>query len=384
MSDRFARLMALVRDHYGTSAPVPLHAPVFAGNEQAYVADTIRSTFVSSVGAYVDRFEAGMAAYTGAERAVAVVNGTAALQVALVLAGVGPGDLVITQPLTFVATCNAIAYAGAEPVFCDVDRATLGLSPEAVEAWLGDNATIGPDGLPRAEGRVVRACLPMHSFGHPVRLAELMDVCARWNLTLVEDAAESLGSTYRGRHTGTFGRLGTQSFNGNKILTTGGGGMILTDAATGARAKHLTTTAKVAHAYEYVHDATGWNYRLPNLNAALGVAQLEQLEGFVTEKRALAARYLAELADDFDVVQEPDGARSNYWLNAVICEGRAERDALLAATNGAGVMTRPIWELMTRLPMYAGARRGPLGMAEWLADRVVNLPSGIRAQEGTA
>ncbi len=241
------RLIALVRDHYATTGPVPLHAPVFAGNEQAYVAETIRSTFVSSVGSFVDRFEADMAAYTGAGRAVAVVNGTAALHVALVLAGVMPGDLVLTQALTFVATCNAIRYAGADPVFCDVDRETLGLSPEAVDAWLTDNATIGEDGLPRAKGRVLRACLPMHSFGHPVRLAELMEVCARWNLTLVEDAAESLGSTYRGRHTGTFGRLGSQSFNGNKILTTGGGGMILTDAATGARAKHLTTTAKVPH-----------------------------------------------------------------------------------------------------------------------------------------
>lgn len=384
MSDRFDRLIALVRDHYGTSGPVPLHAPVFAGNEQAYVAETIRSTFVSSVGAYVDRFEADMAAYTGAGRAVAVVNGTAALHVALVLAGVTPGDLVITQPLTFVATCNAIAYAGAEPVFCDVDRATLGLSPEAVEAWLADNAEIGPDGLPRAGGRVIRACLPMHSFGHPVRLDALLEVCARWNLTLVEDAAESLGSTYQGRHTGTFGRLGTQSFNGNKILTTGGGGMILTDAATGARAKHLTTTAKVPHAYEYVHDATGWNYRLPNLNAALGVAQLEQLEGFIVEKRALAARYIADLAGDFEVVQESPGCRSNYWLNAVICADRAERDALLATTNGAGVMTRPIWELMTRLPMYAHAMRGPLDMAVMLAERVVNLPSGIRARQGGA
>lgn len=384
MSDRFARLIAMVRDHYATTGPVALHAPVFQGNEQAYVAETIRSTFVSSVGSFVDRFEADMAAYTGAPRAVAVVNGTAALQVALRLAGVGQGDLVITQPLTFVATCNAIAYTGAAPVFCDVDRATLGLSPQAVEAWLTDNATLGADGLPRMQGRVIRACLPMHSFGHPVRLAELQDVCARWNLTLVEDAAEALGSTYRGRHCGTFGRLGTQSFNGNKILTTGGGGMILTDAETGAQAKHLTTTAKLPHPYEYVHDETGWNYRLPNLNAALGVAQLEQLETFIAEKRKLAARYIAELSAGFDVVQEPPDCRSNYWLNAVISADKAERDALLAATNGAGVMTRPIWALMTTLPMYAHTPRGPLPMSEWLADRVVNLPSGIRAAKGAA
>jgi len=320
-----------------------------------------------------------MAAYTGAGRAVAVVNGTSALHIALRLAGVGPGDLVITQALSFVATCNAISYCGAAPVFCDVDRATMGLSPEAVEGWLSDHATLGADGLCRTRlgGRVIRACVPMHSFGHPVRLAELRAVCDRWALVLVEDAAESLGSTYHGRHTGTFGRLGTQSFNGNKILTTGGGGMILTDAALGARAKHLTTTAKVPHPYEYVHDEVGYNYRLPNLNAALGCAQLERLEAFVAAKRALAAGYASALAGQVEVMREPDGCRSNFWLNAVICDDRAMRDAMLAATNAAGVMTRPIWALMTRLPMYAGALRGPLPMSEWLEARVVNLPSGV-------
>lgn len=376
----FEPLIRAVRAHYGSDGLIPLHAPVFAGNEQAYVADTVRSTFVSSVGAYVDRFESDMAAYTGAGRAVAVVNGTAALHMALLLAGVQRGELVITQALTFVATCNAISYAGAAPVFCDVDRTTMGLSPEAVEDWLSDHATRGDDGLcrRRADGVVIRACLPMHSFGHPVRLAELMAVCDRWGLVLVEDAAESLGSTYSGRHTGTFGRLGTQSFNGNKILTTGGGGMILTDAETGARAKHLTTTAKAPHAFEYVHDAVGYNYRLPNLNAALGVAQLEQLEAFIAEKRALATYYAAELKGDLQVFTEPDGCRSNYWLNAVICQDRAMRDAMLAETNAAKVMTRPIWALMTTLPMYAGAARGPLDMSEWFEARVVNIPSSVR------
>lgn len=374
----FEALIAAVRDHYRTTGPIPLHAPVFGGNEQAYVAETIQSTFVSSVGSFVDRFEADMAALTGAGRAVAVVNGTAALHIALRLAGVGPGDLVITQPLTFVATCNAIAYAGADPVFCDVDRTTLGLSPEAVEGWLTDNARIGTDGLARLGERVIRACVPMHTFGHPVRLAELANVCARWGLVLVEDAAESLGSTYRGQHTGTIGRLGSQSFNGNKILTTGGGGMILADAALGARAKHVTTTAKVPHPFEYVHDELGWNYRMPNINAALGVAQLERLGAFVAEKRALAQHYIDGLAGLAEVVREPEGCRSNYWLNALVCDDMAMRDALLAATNAAGVMTRPIWALMTTLPMYAGAPRGSLPMAEWLAARVVNLPSGIR------
>jgi aminotransferase in exopolysaccharide biosynthesis len=374
----FEPLITAVRDHYRANGIIQLHAPVFAGNEAHYVAETLRSTFVSSVGPFVDRFEADMAAYTGAGRAVAVVNGTAALHMALLLANVSSGDLVITQALTFVATCNAISYCGAEPVFCDVDDTTMGLSPEAVESWLTDNTVRGEDGLTRVGSRIVRACVPMHCFGHPVRLAELSAVCDRWGIALVEDAAESLGSTYQGRHTGTFGLLGTQSFNGNKILTTGGGGMILTNPALGTRAKHLTSTAKAPHAFEYVHDAVGYNYRLPNLNAALGVAQLEQIETFVAEKRALAAFYAAELKGRFRLFHEPAGCRSNYWLNAVICEDQAMRDAMLAETNAAGVMTRPIWALMTRLPMYSDALHGPLETSEWLAARVVNIPSGIR------
>lgn len=374
----FDRVIGLVRDHYGTSGPIALHAPVFAGNEQRYVAETISSTFVSSVGAHVERFEAEMAAYTGAGRAVAVVNGTAALQVALRLAGVGQGDLVLTQALTFVATCNAIVHAGAEPVFCDVDRETLGLSPDAVAAWLEDHARLCDDGLTRVGDRVLRACVPMHTFGHPARIDALVALCNARGIVVVEDAAESLGSLFRGRHTGTFGRLAAQSFNGNKILTTGGGGMILTDAALGARARHLTTTAKLPHPYEYVHDEIGYNFRMPNLNAALGVAQLERIEDFVAEKRALAQLYIAELGAMVEVVQEPAGCRSNYWLNAVICDDRATRDAMLAATNAAGVMTRPIWALMPTLPMFRDAARGPLDQSQWLADRVVNLPSGIR------
>ena len=375
----FDRLIDVVRAEYEATGFIPLHAPLFGGNEASYVAQTIDSTMVSSVGAFVDRFEADMAALTGAGRAVAVASGTAALHMALMLAGVGAGDLVITQPLTFVATCNAIAQCQAEPVFCDVDRQTMGLSPDAVESWLVDNAVMGSDGLARRrrDGRVIRACLPMHTFGHPARLAELADLCARWGLVLVEDAAESLGSTYHGRHTGTFGRLGTQSFNGNKILTTGGGGMILADATLGARAKHLTTTAKVPHPYEYVHDAIGYNYRMPNLNAALGVAQLERLAQFIVAKRALATRYIAALQDQIDVVAEPEGCQSNYWLNAVVCDDKAMRDALLKATNDAGVMTRPIWALMTRLPMFAACDSGPIPTAQWLEDRVVNIPSGV-------
>lgn len=376
-------LISFVREQYRSEGFIPLHAPVFVGREREYVVDTIESTFVSSVGAYVDRFENEISNYTASPRAIATVNGTAALHVALMLAGVESGDLVITQPLTFVATCNAIAYCHAEPVFVDVDRHTLGLSPVAMEVWLADNAYIDDEEVcrTRADNKVIRACLPMHTFGHPVDLDGLLAVCDRWKLALVEDAAESLGSLYKGRHTGTLGLLGTLSFNGNKIITTGGGGMILAGEALGVHAKHLTTTAKQSHPYEYVHDEIGYNYRMPNLNAALGCAQLEQLEGFIARKRVLASRYDAYFSgSDFSFVTEPAGCRSNYWLNTVICPDRRQRDALLQATNEKGVMTRPIWALMNRLPMFTNCRKGVLDCAEWLEARVVNLPSSVQQQ----
>ena len=376
----FDALIRFVREQYRTDEFIPLHAPVFGGRERAYLAETIDSTFVSSVGAFVDRFERDIETYTGSPRAVATMNGTAALHVALLLAGVRPGDRVVTQSLTFVATCNAIAYCGAEPVFADVDRHTLGLSPLAVEGWLEEACRLDGDGLCRMRqgGAVVRACLPMHTFGHPVDLEALLAVCGRWNLVLVEDAAESLGSLYRGRHTGTFGQLGTLSFNGNKIITTGGGGMILAGEVLAARAKHLTTTAKKPHPYEFVHDEIGFNYRLPNLNAALGCAQLEQLDRFVEAKRALAGRYAGQLAgSDLQFFGEPPGCRSNYWLNAVICDSPGQREALLKATNDRGVMTRPIWRLMNHLPAFQHCRHGDLDNAQWLEARVVNLPSSV-------
>lgn len=376
----FDPLIRFIREQYRTHDFIPLHAPLLAGKEKDYVVDTIDSTFVSSVGAYVDRFESEVSAYTGSPRAVATVNGTAALHIALRLLGVAAGDLVITQPLTFVATCNAISYCHAEPVFIDVDRDTMGLSAKSMSDWLEDNAYLDDAGLCREKrsNKVVRACLPMHTFGHPADIDGLLAVCDRWHIGLIEDAAESLGSLYKGRHTGTFGDLGTLSFNGNKIITTGGGGMILADAVLGARAKHLTTTAKQPHAYEYVHDAVGYNYRLPNINAALGCAQMEQLETFVEGKRALAGRYQAFLeGGSLQFVAEREGCRANYWLNAVICEGREQRDALLHYTNGHQVMTRPIWSLMNELPMYNACRRGDLVNAEWLAQRIVNLPSSV-------
>jgi len=376
----FDSLIQFIRDQYGTNDFIPLHAPVFRGRERELVIDTIDSTFVSSVGVYVEMFEEGMAKFTGGPRAVAVVNGTAALHVALKLVGVAPGDLVVTQPLTFIATCNAIKYCGAEPLFIDVNRNTLGLSPSAVEAWLAEHAFVDNHGecRTRVGHRRIRACLPMHTFGHPVEVDELMAVCERWHLIMVEDAAESLGSYYKGRHTGNFGRIGVLSFNGNKIMTTGGGGMLLTDAAMGKRAKHLTTTAKIPHPYEFVHDEVGYNFRLPNLNAALGCAQLEQLPLFLASKRVLAARYIEFFkGSGLEPVIEPKDCSSNYWLNSVICQDSEQRDALLRATNDAGVMTRPIWALMTRLPPYRQAPRGPLDNAEWLEARVVNLPSSV-------
>ncbi len=376
----FSSLLQFIRDHYRTKDFIPLHAPVFNGNESKYVLDTIDSTFVSSVGAYVDRFEREMATYTGTPGAVVTVNGTSALHIALLLAGVRPGDYVITQTLTFVATCNAINYCQAVPIFIDVDRATMGLSPFALSVWLEEFAYIDDCHCCRykADNRIISACIPMHTFGHPADLDRLLAVCNQWGLTIIEDAAESLGSLYKGRHTGTFGKLGILSFNGNKIMTTGGGGMILADQALAKHAKHITTTAKKPHPYEYVHDEIGFNYRMPNLNAAMGCAQLEQLNAFIENKRQLASAYKQLLASSpLQFMTEPEHCRSNYWLNAVICEDRQQRDALLTVTNEFGIMTRPVWQPMHQLSMFNQAPAGPLTNTQWLADRVVNLPSSV-------
>lgn len=376
----FKDLVSFVREQYATHDFIPLHAPKFVGREKELVLDTIDSTFVSSVGAYVDRFEQDLAGFTGAQRAVAVVNGTAAIHVALKLAGVREGDVVITQALTFVATCNAISYCGAEPLFLDVDKATLGLSAQAVGTWLAENAITDNDGNCRLKngGKRIAACLPMHTFGHPVDIDGLLDVCEHWSIPLIEDAAESLGSFYKGKHTGTFGLLGAISFNGNKIITTGGGGAIITNEKLGATAKHLTTTAKIPHPYEFYHDETGYNYRMPNLNAALGCAQLEKLGSFIEAKRSLAYRYQSFFANtDLQFVTEPPECKSNYWLNAVICHSEEQRNKLLDETNRAGVMTRPIWALMNKLPMYSHCLSGTLTNSVWLEERVVNLPSSV-------
>lgn len=370
-----------VRDIYCTNNFIPLHEPRFLGNEKKYVLDTIDSTFVSSVGAYVNDFEIKVQQFTGCTKAIATVNGTAALHIALLLAGVKRDDIVITQALTFVATCNALSYIGAEPLFIDVSLKTLGLCPKALDIYLQENAFIDDRGVckHKATNKRISAIVPMHTFGHPVEIDKLQQVVTNWNIALVEDAAESLGSYYKGKHTGTFGLVSAFSFNGNKVITTGGGGMILCqDEELGIRAKHITTTAKIPHPYEFYHDENGFNYRLPNLNAALGCAQMESLEGFLAKKRDLAQQYQDFFKDsDISFVVEPEDCRSNYWLNAIICKDKAQRDLILDETNSNKVMTRPIWTLMTRLPMYQNALQGDLTNSLWLEERVINIPSSV-------
>lgn len=373
-----AAFVQFVRDLYKSSALIPLHAPVFNGNEKAYILETIESTFVSSVGKFVDEFEQKVEAYTGSEKAVATVNGTAALHAALYMADVHRGDLVITQALTFVATCNALYHMGAEPVFVDVSPASLGLCPKAMASYLSENAELRETGCyHKHTGQRIRAAVPMHTFGHPVELDELLIVCHDWGIALVEDAAESLGSFYKGKHTGTFGDFGALSFNGNKVITTGGGGIVLCKTAElGERTKHITTTAKVAHPYEFFHDEPGFNYRMPNLNAALGCAQMEVLVQYLSKKRRLAEQYGEFFCgSEFQFVEEPEYAKSNYWLNAVICPDVDSRNHLIKETNRAGVMTRPVWQLMHRLPMFSNALRGELQNSTHIEAHLVNLPS---------
>ena len=361
---------------------VPLHAPVFLGNEKKYLCDCIDTTFVSSVGQYVDRMEQMVAEYTGAARAVVCVNGTNALHLALLLSGVERGDEVITQPLTFIATANAISYCGAAPVFCDVGEDTMGLSSDAVRTWLEGNAEVrGGRCLDRNTGRRISAVVPMHTFGHPVRLDGFVSLCEEWKLALIEDAAESIGSFYKGKHTGLFGKVAALSFNGNKTITTGGGGMLLfMDEELGERAKHLTTQAKIPHRWEFRHDAVGYNYRMPNINAALGCAQMENIGEILANKRRTAMAYKDFFAgSDIRFFDEPKDCRSNFWLNAVLLPDKDAQLSFLEETNDAGVQTRPIWELMNRLEMFKGCPRGSLANAEMFADRVVNIPSGYRS-----
>ena len=374
--------LAAVRSAVGSStAAASLHQPEFRGREWEYLKDCIDTGWVSSVGSYVDRFESDLRQVTGAGHAIATCNGTAALHMCLLLAGVRGGDEVIVPTLTFVATANAVAYIGALPHFADCEAGSLGIDAAALDDYLRAAAAVR-DGncFNKRSGARIRALVVMHVFGHPCDLDAIAEVAARWRLVLIEDAAESLGSSYKGRHTGNMGLVSALSFNGNKIVTTGGGGAVLTnDAALGRRAKHLTTTARLPDRWQFLHDEVGYNYRMPNLNAALGCAQLERLPSFLLRKRQLAARYQAAFADvdGVDFVPEPAGTDSNYWLNAIVLDPRfvGRRDELLATLNDAGYSSRPIWTLMHRLPMFGGCPRMELPVAERLSASVINLPS---------
>lgn len=379
---KYKQEIDFIRALFNNQDFIPLSVPKFIGNEKKYLEECIDTTFVSSVGKFVDRFEEDMARYTGAAKAVVCVSGTNALHMAMLLVGVERDDEVLTQALTFIATCNAISYIGAHPVFIDVDKSTMGLSPDAVKEWLSKNAEVHDNQCyDKHTGRRVKACIPMHTFGHPVRIVELADICKEYHIELVEDAAESIGSRYKGIHTGLFGRIGALSFNGNKTITTGGGGMLLfNDVELATRAKHLTTQAKIPHRWEFRHDQIGYNYRMPNINAALGCAQLEHMDEFVANKRQTASAY-AEFfknVEEIDFFVEPPDCFSNYWLNAVILKDRDAQQAFLQETKDNGVMTRPIWELMNRLPMFEHCEHDSLENTIWFADRVVNIPSSVR------
>lgn len=397
----YNKVIQFIKEIYGNQEFTPLSVPKFIGNEKNYLNECIDTTFVSSVGKFVDRFENDMATYTGAKKAVVCVSGTNALHMSLLLVGVKHDDEVLTQALTFIATENALSYIGAYPVFLDVDRSTMGLSPVALKEWLHKNAEVRKntrigeldkshdfafeeDELAcynKNTGRRIKACVPMHTFGHPVRIEEIAAICKEWHIELVEDAAESIGSKYKGKHTGLFGKIGALSFNGNKTITTGGGGMLLfNDEELGAYAKHITTQAKIPHRWEFRHDHIGFNYRMPNINAALGCAQLEHLDEFIADKRATAAAYAEYFknVDDMEFFTEPADSFSNYWLNVVIMKDRDAQQAFLQETNDNGVMTRPIWELMNRLPMFEHCEHDSLENTVWFADRVVNIPSSVR------
>lgn len=371
-----------VRCIYNSNEFIPLHAPYFQGNEKKYLEECIDTTFVSSVGKFVDHFEEMIQDYTKVKKAVVCVNGTNALFLALKLVGVERDDEVLTQSLTFIATANAISYISAHPVFLDVDKDTMGLSPDSVKNWLSENAEIR-SGIcyNKKTGRRIKACVPMHTFGHPVKIDELVDICEKYKIELVEDAAESLGSFYKGQHTGTFGKVGVLSFNGNKTITTGGGGMLLfQDETLGNYAKHLSTQAKLPHRWEFVHDDIGYNYRMPNVNAALGCAQMENLDMILANKYETAQKYKEYFKNDANVTffEEPENTKSNYWLNAVLLKDKESQIQFLDYTNNHGVMTRPIWALMNSLNMFKNCQTDDLRNTIWFSDRVVNIPSSVR------
>jgi perosamine synthetase len=377
----FEDVVNFIQETYQTTERIHLHEPSFFGNEREYLSDCIDSTFVSSVGKYVTQFESLVAEFSGTKYAVATSNGTSALHVGLKLVGVDNNCEVITQPLTFVATANAISYCNANPIFLDVDRETLGLSPTKLKEFLEEHAILNVNGdcINKSTNKIIKACVPMHTFGHPARIDEIVAICDSYNISVVEDAAESLGSYFKNKHTGSFGKVGIFSFNGNKIITSGAGGMIVTnDEKLAIKAKHITTTAKISHPYEYIHDEIGYNYRLTNVAAAIGVAQMENIQPILEKHRSLAHSYEIFFKDKgMDFIKEPKYSESNYWLNSVVLQDRQARDDFLMSTNNRNIMTRPIWRLMNKLNMFTNAQVGNLDNAEWLEDRVVNIPSSI-------
>ncbi|MCJ0829595.1 LegC family aminotransferase [Acinetobacter sp. NIPH1876] len=379
LPEKYENLLGSIREVFGEGF-IPLHAPVFNGNEKQYLAECIDTTFVSSVGAFVDRFEQMMAEIAGTKYAIATMNGTAALHLALILADVGENDEVITQPLTFVATCNAISYQKAHSVFVDVDKETLGLSPKALKDFLEKNAFIKDNQcINKSTGRIIKAVVPMHTFGISAAIDEIKAICTDWNLVLIEDAAEALGSRYKEKALGSYGDLAAFSFNGNKIVTSGGGGCVVTnDEKIAKRAKHLSTTAKLPHAWQFFHDEVGYNYRLPNVNAALACAQLEQLPIFLEKKKQLASFY-ADICEKNDIpfISNTEGGESNFWLNAILVEDFSVRETLLAEANKRGIMMRPVWELMSDLPAFSECQNDGCETAKWLQERLVNIPSSV-------
>lgn len=378
--ERYKKIIDFIKDLY-KKEKIRLHEPVFFENEKKYLMDCIDSTYVSYIGEYVKKLEKMISEYTKSSYAIAVVNGTAGLHIALEVVGIKPGDEVITQPLTFVATANAISHCGAYPVFVDVDMDTLGMSPESLKTFLKNHASYKDGKLyNKNTGRRILAVVPVHIFGHPCRIDEIISICNEYELTVIEDSAEALGSWYKGKHCGTFGKVGVFSFNGNKIITTGGGGMVITDDPQIAeKIYHLTTTAKVPHQWEYIHDEVAYNYRMPNINAALGVAQMEGFDEILNNKRKTAQLYKDFFEKEgITFIKEPENSKSNYWLNGIILKNKQERDEFLKYTNSNGVQTRPIWRLMYKLDMYKNCFKIDTPKAEWLEERIVNIPSGVR------
>ena len=373
-------IVKFIKSIYIKKRFVPLHEPRFIGNEKKYLNECIDSTFVSTTGKFVDDFEKKIAKYTGTKYAVATSNGTSALHISLILADTDKDSEVITQPLTFVATCNAISYCNANPIFIDVDKNTMGLSPKSLKSFLIKNTTVkNKQCINNKTNKIIKACVPMHSYGHPCEIDKIKEICKEYSIFLIEDAAESLGSFYKNKHTGTFGELGALSFNGNKIITAGGGGAIITnDKILARKAKHLTTTAKVSHKWNFNHDMIGYNYRMPNLNAALAIAQLEKINEFILNKRKLAEKYEKFFKDTkYIFFKEPRNSKSNYWLNSIIFKNKTQRDKFLQETNDKGVMTRPIWKLMNKLDMFKNSECDELKNSNWLEERMVNIPSSV-------